>query len=131
MESLNNLCFFWNKYIFVINGVFFQWPLDYMDSHEDIDWNPEEEEEHQQLEISDNQIREGDINHDLAQLNVREERARLRNNPFENVDNPIIMHRRLIGPPLSLERCRELCPSQFVTNTLFRPRDPNKQKDPK
>lgn len=76
-------------------------------------------------------INEGDINFEEAQRIVAEETSRLRNPNLENVIAPPIADRQLIGPPLSLERCRELCPASFVTNTLFRPRDPSKQKDPK
>lgn len=75
-------------------------------------------------------INEGDINHVEAQRIVSEERTRLRNPQLENVVVPPVEERELLGPPLSLDGCRELCPTTFVQNTLFRPRDTTKQKDP-
>ena len=76
-------------------------------------------------------INKGDINYQEAQRIVAEETRRLPNPNLEHINVIPIANRQLIGPPLSLERCRELCPASFVTNTLFRPRDPTKQKDPK
>lgn len=97
-------------------------------SSDDINWS-----QVQSLEVGFQPptINEGDINYQEAQRIVAEETSRLRNPNLERVDVLPIANRQLIGPPLSLERCRELCPASFVTNTLFRPRDPSKQKDPK
>ena len=36
----------------------------------------------------------------------------------------------LVGPPLSLEQCKNLVPDSFVRNQLFRPVDRSKQKNP-
>lgn len=97
--------------------------------NEDINWDTFEELP--QGTYNPPTINEGDIDHNEAQRIVTAERSRLRNPQLERLDAPLLQDRQLIGPPLSLDRCRELCPAHFVTNTLFRPRDPSKQKDPK
>lgn len=76
-------------------------------------------------------INEGDLNHDEAQQIITQEKSRLRNPQLEQIHHTTADDRVLVGPPLTLEGCRTLCPTEFVKSTLFRPRDPSRQKDPK
>ncbi len=72
-----------------------------------------------------------DLDYNEAQCILKEEDIRIKRTGVDTCvfDRPA--REGLEGPPLSLDQCKALVPDIFVRTQLFRPSDPQRQKNPK